>query len=56
MWRSEDNLRCWSSLSTLFETKSGCGWISAGYPSTVAGRGKGFAKALSAQKQPMSQK
>lgn len=56
VWKSEDNLRCWSSLSTWFETKSGCGWISAGYPSTVAGSGKRLAKALSAQKQPMSQK
>lgn len=25
--RSEDNLRCWSSSFTLFETRSGCGWI-----------------------------
>lgn len=56
VWKSEDSLQCWSSFSTLFETKSGCGRISAGNPSTVVGRGQRIAKELSAQKLPVSQK
>lgn len=40
--RSEDNLRCWFSSFTLFETRPGCGWIPDCNPTTVGGTIRGL--------------